>query len=68
MPSILNNKAFGEASALAMMSQNDRAAKRGRDYQNNILRKVSIDDKEGLFASIKKGKNDNGGNWGGIER
>ena len=38
--------------------------KRGRDYKTNVLRKVSVDDKEGLFASIKKGQNAEGGTWG----
>lgn len=49
-----------------MMSQNERAKAQEQNYRTQILKRVNAEDKDVLFASIKKdkGKNMTGGVYG----
>ena len=48
-----------------MKSQDERMKQREKRYANDILRKVSIENRDQLFSNIKKGKNETGGVFGG---
>jgi len=46
-------------------SQNQRARQREKHYNMNILKKITVDDKDVMMSEIQRGRNKNGGAWGG---
>ena len=61
-----SNLRLSVGSETEMKSQNERAKHHGKNYITQVLKKVSADDKDSLFASIKKdkGRNQIGGVYG----
>ena len=51
-----------------MLSQDERAKLREKNYAKKVLKKVMQEDKDVLFASMKKGKNTEGGAYGRIHK
>lgn len=47
------------------LSQEDRARIRGQRYTNEILKRVSVESKQNILQSMRKGQNNAGGVFGG---
>ena len=50
--------------AYSMKSQDLRSTERNWTYNTKILKKISLEDRDTLFAGLKKGQNTEGGKWG----
>jgi len=50
---------------LFMVSQKGRERKRSKNYQDNVLHAVSVQDRRELFERMRRGQNSGGGTFGG---
>jgi len=50
---------------LFMISQKGRERQRSKNYQDNVLHTVSVQDRRELFEKMRRGQNGGGGTFGG---